>query len=171
MKIRIKHWRYWPILFSIAFVLMTGGCGGDGGGSSGASEGEGGAAPDIDFYALSGTWVARDGTGTFGTFQLRLRHGSGTINVLSVNAGEAEVIMNSNITWDVFSNNFPIDVFHQSLNNQLISLSRVGSNRFRFTYPEGRAYFTVISNTIIHVEERGSLPGFTYQISYYMDKQ
>jgi hypothetical protein len=170
------------------FVLAVGGCGGggggdgnDGGGYIPAPEFPDPPTTETDFYALSGEWLARDGSGTAtgigGPYNLRLNEGHGIINVLEVNGQEAyidEVVL---FAWDIYAGSVfqeTLVIYDTEIERALVA--RIGDNKFKYTFPGGRSTITLTiqSPTVAFVEEKGiwtnEYGSFSYSGSYYMDK-
>jgi hypothetical protein len=191
LKLNMKSSSSWILLGVMFFILAVGGCGGGGGNNGDNPENTPAPAPspivpeepgeESDFTALSGEWVARDGTGTAtgvgGPYTIRLNEGHAIIEVLEVNGQEAYINEAVAFAWDIYAGSVfqeTITIYDTEIERALVT--RLADKKFKYTFPGGRSTVTVTiqSSTVAFVEEQGTWTNgygnFPYTGTYYMDK-
>jgi hypothetical protein len=163
MKRKLSVLSWIAALLAITAAL-SGGCGG--GNDSPAP-----AADEVDIYSLSGTWVARDGNGTAGSYQLKLQKGGSIIEFLNYSANDATAKITYDFFWDVYNAGQFVDTYVLGVEGQQILIERKGKNRFRYTDPDGSTIdITITAPSEAYVDENGTINGARYHATYYMDK-
>lgn len=184
-----KRKLYWIVAILLAFVVLSGGCGGSGGNESGGSNpnpnpGPGPTPPPSanDFVALSGTWIATQGSGkvnsAHGAYDASLRLGTLRLTLLNTFAGSTTATFQeyADFDWDIFVGGRYLDDSDLRDDDHVnVTVTKKGNNVFSYVTPHGNSVeITLTSLTTAQVTESGTLYDdgvrYSYSVNYSLRK-